>query len=60
MKVNGIDTNRVFRNFLKYLKRGLRDPHIIKPVSWALYRTWDFYDGIETERKREVKPDGQQ
>ena len=39
------------RTFLECLAIERKDKYTRKPISRALYRTWQYYDSIEKERK---------
>ena len=41
---------RVYHKFLEYYHRALYQNWIYKPVSWALYQTWKYFDERETPR----------
>lgn len=38
---------------LSEYKDALGNKNIHKPVSWALYRAWEYIDSVEKERKDE-------
>ena len=43
------------RLFLELYETAKKDSYIKKPISNALYRTWQYFDSIERERKGEGK-----
>lgn len=45
--------NAVINALNRYYEEAQEKPYIKKPISWALYQTWQWADAVEKQRGRD-------
>lgn len=45
-----LTTDKAFSKFLMYYNRAIENKVIEKPISWALYQTWKYFNEHEQSR----------
>ena len=45
-----LTTDKAFSKFLMYYNRAIESKVIEKPISWALYQTWKYFNEHEQSR----------
>ena len=44
---------RAIRKFNEFYDKALKSDYVEKPISWALYHTWKWFDNNEKSRRAE-------
>ena len=39
------------RKFNEFYDKALKSDYVEKPISWALYQTWKWFDKVEADKK---------
>ena len=50
--MNEITPEDVIKVLKKNMQKARRLAYVVKPMAWALYRTWRAIDGVEQPRER--------